>query len=336
MEKMDAMILMSQYEGLPNVLIEAQSLGIPIVFTPAGGSAECCLPGETGEVLSDLELPDLHEACEKVTKLIALFKANPTLKVKAINFANSTFSIPEYDTQYSKNVNERAMLALIKKGKKTFISLSLFLIYSMLFKSCSLPRSGPTQQDIQYKSYLAGIRIIPLTTKTAQLVNEETMKKGPLLTSPTKAFEYEQLGIGDKLDITVWEAAAEGLYTGGKSISQFGKDTINGKGQIYVPYVGMIIAGNTVEQLQKNLTTMLRKKAINPQIIIKQVEGSSRRVSIQGVVAKPGTFDLTPEQHDLVTLLAAAGGSTVIPELTEVIIERKGQRTSRSLAEIFQ
>ena len=39
------------YEGLPNVLIEAQLLGIPVVATNVGGSAETFIPGETGIIV---------------------------------------------------------------------------------------------------------------------------------------------------------------------------------------------------------------------------------------------------------------------------------------------
>jgi len=91
--KMDAMLLLSLYEGLPNVLIEAQYMGVPVVSTPAGGAGECFIEGETGYLLNDLKEPDLYEACDKVAKLINQFRNNPDLKNKATHFASSTFSV---------------------------------------------------------------------------------------------------------------------------------------------------------------------------------------------------------------------------------------------------
>jgi glycosyltransferase involved in cell wall biosynthesis len=91
--KMDALVLMSQYEGLPNVLIEAQYMGVPVVSTPAGGAEECFIPNETGYVLQDAKDPDLYEACDKISTLITQFKNNPDLKNKAIHFASTHFSI---------------------------------------------------------------------------------------------------------------------------------------------------------------------------------------------------------------------------------------------------
>lgn len=93
MSKMDAMVLLSLYEGLPNVLIEAQLMGLPVVSTPAGGAQECFIEGETGCILSNGLEPDLYEACQKVSALIDAFNENPSLKNKAKEFANTQFSI---------------------------------------------------------------------------------------------------------------------------------------------------------------------------------------------------------------------------------------------------
>lgn len=45
---MDVFLLTSRLEGLPNVIIEAQALGVPVVTTDAGGSAEAIDAGGTG------------------------------------------------------------------------------------------------------------------------------------------------------------------------------------------------------------------------------------------------------------------------------------------------
>jgi glycosyltransferase involved in cell wall biosynthesis len=51
MADMDLLLLTSRIEGLPNVLIEAQAVGTPVVTTPAGGADETVLDGVTGRVL---------------------------------------------------------------------------------------------------------------------------------------------------------------------------------------------------------------------------------------------------------------------------------------------
>lgn len=50
---MDVVLLTSRHEGLPNVLLEAQSLGVPVVAPDVGGVAETIWPGVTGWAVRD-------------------------------------------------------------------------------------------------------------------------------------------------------------------------------------------------------------------------------------------------------------------------------------------
>jgi glycosyltransferase involved in cell wall biosynthesis len=69
-DKMDVKVLLSRFEGLPNVLIEAQQLGTPVVSTPAGGAQECFVEGVTGHILDCAVQPDLDQACGKIAALV--------------------------------------------------------------------------------------------------------------------------------------------------------------------------------------------------------------------------------------------------------------------------
>jgi glycosyltransferase involved in cell wall biosynthesis/tetratricopeptide (TPR) repeat protein len=50
LDLMDVVLLTSETEGTPNVLLEAQALGRPVVATAVGGTAESFMPGVTGGV----------------------------------------------------------------------------------------------------------------------------------------------------------------------------------------------------------------------------------------------------------------------------------------------
>lgn len=93
-DKMDVKVLLSRFEGLPNVLIEAQSIGTPVVSTPAGGAVECFIEGETGYVLSCAHEPAIEEAVDKVIAILEKFAAEPHRVKMAKSFARKHFSEP--------------------------------------------------------------------------------------------------------------------------------------------------------------------------------------------------------------------------------------------------
>jgi glycosyltransferase involved in cell wall biosynthesis len=61
MSAMDVMLLASHGEGLPNVLLEAQAVGTPVIATDVGGSREAIDPGVTGWVIASHRPQDLAE-----------------------------------------------------------------------------------------------------------------------------------------------------------------------------------------------------------------------------------------------------------------------------------
>jgi glycosyltransferase involved in cell wall biosynthesis len=63
MQQGDIMLHTALTEGLPNVFLEAQYAGLPIVTTKAGGTAEAMIPGITGDELTQR---DPHVLAERV------------------------------------------------------------------------------------------------------------------------------------------------------------------------------------------------------------------------------------------------------------------------------
>lgn len=102
MSKMDVLVLMSRYEGLPNVLIEAQYMGVRVVTTPAGGAAECLIDGTTGYVLECAEKPDLDRVVERVHSLALRSNERELFEEGGAGraFLDSNFSIPRMLEEY--------------------------------------------------------------------------------------------------------------------------------------------------------------------------------------------------------------------------------------------
>lgn len=102
MSKMDTLVLLSRYEGLPNVLIEAQYMGVRVVTTPAGGASECVIDGTTGFVLECAEKPDMENLIARVRDL-ALRSGDRQLFEEGgagRQFLDCHFSIPRMLEEY--------------------------------------------------------------------------------------------------------------------------------------------------------------------------------------------------------------------------------------------
>lgn len=93
LSRMTMFLLLSRIEGLPNVTIEAQLAGVPVVTTPAGGAAETVLQGVTGEVLPSAETIDPGE----IAALLAGLATDPerlrAMSHEAAVWAGRTFSV---------------------------------------------------------------------------------------------------------------------------------------------------------------------------------------------------------------------------------------------------
>lgn len=65
----DVLLLTSEQEGTPNVLLEAQAHGTPVVTSQVGGARACVLEGKTGYVIASDDPSDFAHALEAALQL---------------------------------------------------------------------------------------------------------------------------------------------------------------------------------------------------------------------------------------------------------------------------
>jgi glycosyltransferase involved in cell wall biosynthesis len=61
------LLLTSSFEGMPNVVMEAQLMGLPVVASRTGGTGDCMIDGETGYLV---DVDDHAGYCERVLELL--------------------------------------------------------------------------------------------------------------------------------------------------------------------------------------------------------------------------------------------------------------------------
>jgi polysaccharide export outer membrane protein len=104
-------------------------------------------------------------------------------------------------------------------------------------------------------------------------------------------------------------------------------------GAVELPYLHTVaVAGLEPQEIARLIRKLLMEKQIlnDPSVVIQVKEYNSRRVTVLGQVAKPGTFPYTPGLT-LIQALSQAGGLTAIANLDRVNLTRRTTSGSRTV-----
>jgi polysaccharide biosynthesis/export protein len=153
-----------------------------------------------------------------------------------------------------------------------------------------------------------------------------------------------RLGVGDIVSVSIFEAAAGGLFSPpaasnaarGNS-AELPPQTIGRDGTLNVPFAGAVPAvGFTPSDIERTIAARLRNRAIEPQVILTIREQRSAQVSVLGEVFAPAKFSLNPQGERILDAMARAGGSKFPAYETIVAIQRNGRRAQVSLSTLLR
>ena len=113
-------------------------------------------------------------------------------------------------------------------------------------------------------------------------------------TKPPKGITF---GVNDVLAVTIFEAAAGGLFIPSEAGVRPGNfvgipnQPIDTDGNISIPYAGKIRAGGrTPVQVQDEIVNALKNRAIEPQVVVSIVNQNSSLITVLGDVGTPSRF----------------------------------------------
>ena len=145
------------------------------------------------------------------------------------------------------------------------------------------------------------------------------------------------MGIGDIVQVTVWEAASGGLFstasvagpTAGSHSASFPEQTVSRDGTIMVPYAGILrVAGHTPHQVEAMIVGNLAGKAIEPQAIVSVTRNASNTATVLGDVTNGARVPLSLRGDRVLDVIAAAGGVRAPIHESFVVLSR-GDTTAR-------
>ena len=151
-------------------------------------------------------------------------------------------------------------------------------------------------------------------------------------------------GIGDTVSVTIFEAAAGGLFIPIEAGVRPGNfvtlpdQTVDNNGNISVPYAGTIkAAGRTNVDVQNDIINRIRNRAIEPQAVVTLSQQRTSLVSVFGEVNTPVRYPAaTIGAGDRITdAITRAGGIKSQGYATWVLLERRGRRATVPFANLI-
>lgn len=148
----------------------------------------------------------------------------------------------------------------------------------------------------------------------------------------------QTIGVGDVLQITLWEAAGGGLFSApivdraypGSHSAAIPEQTVGRDGAVTVPYAGRIrVTGRTQQEVEAAIVERLRGKAIEPQALVSVSRNVSNTVTVTGEVTNGARVPLTLRGDRVMDVIASAGGFRSPVHETFVSLTR-GDRTARA------
>jgi polysaccharide export outer membrane protein len=201
-----------------------------------------------------------------------------------------------------------------------------------------MPASGPQSMDV--RTAQAGFEPASLPYAPVKLTPEVVRvldRYAPRLSSafadrtPPKAFRF---GIGDIVSVTIFEAAAGGLFTSEQGVRAgnfvtIPNQAVDEKGNITVPYAGTIRAkGRTPSEIQSEIVHRLKARALEPQVVVALAVQNTSLISVLGDVRAAGRFPASPSGERILDDIARAGGPATQGYDVWVSLERMGHRAS--------
>ena len=214
---------------------------------------------------------------------------------------------------------------------------ALFLGLAALLVGCGLlPAAGPSRSDMLEAGASRNIAVVEMDAQTVQTL------AGVRPPSLVGAFgDYRpagdnRIGVGDGVQIVIWEAAAGGLFSSpvvdrnsaGTRSAQIPEQIVARDGSITVPFAGRIaVIGRTPPEVEKEIVRRLADKAIDPQALVTITRNISNTVTLIGEGGLGARVPLTPRGDHLLDVLAGIGGARISASDVTVVLTRDGRAT---------
>lgn len=223
---------------------------------------------------------------------------------------------------------------------RTYLFWLAFLATALALGACSTnPGSGPLTDDVQSQQTANGpqYELIPINNATVKILHTHEPQGLAGAFTDQRPPASIVFGIGDVVSVTIFEAAAGGLFIPAEAGVRPGNyvtipdQTVDNDGFVTVPYAGQIKAdGKTAVEIQRAIVEKIQNRAIEPQAIVSMSSQRTQLISVQGEVNLPARYPASAAgaKDRVLDAITRAGGIKGQGFETWVMLERKGKRAT--------
>ena len=198
-----------------------------------------------------------------------------------------------------------------------------------------MPANGPAGMDVhagQKDRRSLPYALVKITPQVVTVLADTTPRLGVTFKDrrPPKGIVF---GIGDVVSVTIFEAAAGGLFIPAEAGVRPGNfvnlpnQAVDNNGNISVPYGGQIrAAGLTPPQVQQEIVDALKQRAIEPQAVVATVQQNTSLISVLGDVNTPARFPANAGGEHILDSITRAGGPKSQGYDSWVMLQRDNHR----------
>ena len=229
------------------------------------------------------------------------------------------------------NVDRGLFGAFISFGSRA--TRAVALCSSVFLVACTaLPADGPAPHQVVRNASTAAAPYL-LVKLTPDVVSRAGQIQSTVFSSlggaGPGASPQIMLGVGDVISVTIFEAAAGGLFIPSTSGARPGNfvtlpdQNVDNSGNITMPYAGTIrAAGRSIPDIQQDIVNRLKDRAIEPQVVLTLKEQRATEVSVLGAVNASARLPINPSGDRLLDVIAKAGGPQFPAHETYVTLQR--------------
>jgi polysaccharide biosynthesis/export protein len=205
-----------------------------------------------------------------------------------------------------------------------------------------MPAAGPNSLVVRSQVAWDGppyglVKLTPAVIQTLEEYGPQTLSATFGDTRPPPEIKF---GIGDVVSVTIFEAAAGGLFIPSEAGVRPGNfvtlpnQPIDTKGFISVPYAGLVpAAGKTPSEVQQLIVDRIKNRAIEPQVVVALVTQNTSLITVVGEIntsftSTTGRIPAQPAGEHLLDVITRAGGLRDQGQDTWVVLERNGHRAA--------